>query len=146
VKTLYVVDTNVAVKWFVPEIHQTAALRLRQSDNELHVPEFFLLEFGNVVCKKWRRQEVTETVMKLMIEKVQNGSALKWHKDAPWFPKAFQIANETYRSLYDCLYLSLAIAIDGQMVTADLKFYESLKTGPYANRLLWVEDIPQSKE
>ncbi len=29
------------------------------------------------------------------------------------------------------------------MVTADLKFYESLKTGPYANRLLWVEDIPE---
>ncbi len=94
--------------------------------------------------KKLRRRDITVELSELMITDVQKVS-LHWHPDEPLFPRAFAIANETYRSLYDCLYLSLAIAIDGQMVTADLKFYETLKTGPYGNRLLWVEDIPKSK-
>jgi predicted nucleic acid-binding protein len=140
VKTL-IVDANVAIKWFLPEIHKNEALRLLNPVYSLHVPNLFLLEFGNVVAKKLRRHEISLEVAHQVIAKVQT-IPLKWHSDAPWFPSAFEIAHETYRSLYDCLYLSLAIAIDGQMVTADLKFYESLKTGPYANRLLWVEDIP----
>jgi predicted nucleic acid-binding protein len=140
VKTL-IVDANVAIKWFLPEIHKNEALRLLNPLSSLHVPNLFLLEFGNVVVKKLRRHEISLEVAHQVIAKVQT-IPLKWHPDEPLFPRAFEIANETYRSLYDCLYLSLAIAIDGQMVTADLKFYESLKTGPYANRLLWVEDIP----
>jgi len=52
----------------------------------------------------------------------------------------------TKQSFVTKLRLVLLIARDGPMVTADLKFYESLKTGPYASKLLWVEDIPQSKE
>ncbi len=142
VKHLYIVDASVAVKWYVPEIYSEAAKRLQNPDYQLQVPKFFLLEFGNVVCKKLRRRDITLELSELMITDVQKVS-LHWHPDEPLFPKAFQIANETYRSLYDCLYLSLALAIDGQMVTADLKFYDSLKTGPYANRLLWVEEIPE---
>ena len=56
--------------------------------------------------------------------------------------KAYEIANETQRSLYDCLYISLAVSLDGEMVTADLKFYEALKAGSYVKWLRWVEDIP----
>jgi len=68
--------------------------------------------------------------------------SLKWHPDEPLFPKAFEIANETGRSLYDCLYLSLAVSLDAQMVTADLRFYNALKDGDYRAKLLWIEDIP----
>jgi len=51
VKTL-IVDANVAIKWFLPEIHKNEALRLLNPRYSLHVPNLFLLEFGNVVCKK----------------------------------------------------------------------------------------------
>ncbi len=43
---------------------------------------------------------------------------------------------------YDCLYLSLAVSLDARLVTADLLFYEALKDGDYADKLLWVENIP----
>ncbi len=146
VELKYVIDTSVAVKWFVQETYSQAASRLlHHPDYSLQVPEFFLLEFGNVVGKKRRRGEITPEVRDLMMKEVQNVPWV-WHPDKILFSKAFDLADDTYRSLYDCLYLSLAIAIDGQMVTADLKFYEALKTGPYASRLLWVEYIPQSKE
>jgi predicted nucleic acid-binding protein len=142
VKRRYVIDTSVAVKWFVQEVYSEAALRVpHHPDYSLQVPEFFLLEFGNVVGKKRRRGEITPEVRDLMMTEVQNVPWV-WHPDKMLFAKAFDLADETGRSLYDCLYLSLALAIDGQMVTADRKFYEALQTSPYANRLLWVEDIP----
>jgi predicted nucleic acid-binding protein len=141
VNPIYVVDTSVAVKWYIPEIYQEAAEKLFDSRYELHVPEFFLLEFGNFLGKKYRRGELGLAESKFILGELRNLS-LTWHRDELLFPMAFDLTHETHRSLYDCLYLSLAIAIDGQMVTADLKFYESLKTGPYANWLLWVEDIP----
>jgi hypothetical protein len=34
------------------------------------------------------------------------------------------------------------VLLEGKMVTADLRFYDALKNGDYAERLLWVEDIP----
>jgi predicted nucleic acid-binding protein len=54
-----VVDASVAVKWFLPEIHWEAAWRLRDSQIALQVPAFFELEFGNVLCKKVRRGELS---------------------------------------------------------------------------------------
>ncbi len=137
----YVVDASVAVKWFVPELYREAALRLWTPECCLQVPNLFLLEVGNFVCKRRRRGELGLAESEFVMNKIRQLS-LTWHPDEPLFSKAFDLANETYRSLYDCLYLSLAIAIDGQMVTADLKFYEALQTSPYASRLLWVEDLP----
>ncbi|MEN8216823.1 MAG: type II toxin-antitoxin system VapC family toxin [Pseudomonadota bacterium] len=138
---IYVADASVVIKWYVPEIHSEAARRLRKPAYRLHVPDFFLLEFGNVVCKKLRRGDITRQLSNTMINDVQT-ILLKWHKDEPLFSKAFEIANETKRSLYDCLYLSLAVSLDAQMVTADLRLYNALKDGDYGSRLLWVEDIP----
>jgi hypothetical protein len=51
---------------------------------------------------------------------------------------------DTQRSVYDCLYLALAEAVDGMMITADHKFYSSLTGGTYGRRVLWVEDLPRS--
>ena len=141
----YVVDACVAIKWFVPEIHKEAARRLRNPSYQLHVPNLFLVEFGNIVCKKLRRKEINLEVGNLIISQVQNAS-LEWHQDDLLFLKAFEIANQTDRSLYDCLYLSLAISLEGKMVTADLRFYNALKNGDYAEWLLWVEDIPKDKQ
>ncbi|MCX6677457.1 MAG: type II toxin-antitoxin system VapC family toxin [Methanothrix sp.] len=48
---------------------------------------------------------------------------------------------ETKRSVYDCLYLALAEALDGRMVTADGKFFQALGSSPLGDRMLWVEDL-----
>ena len=53
-----------------------------------------------------------------------------------------QFAIDMQRSLYDCLYLALAAAIDGVLVTADRKFYAAVAKGVYGRRVLWVEDRP----
>jgi predicted nucleic acid-binding protein len=138
---VFIVDSSVAIKWYLPEIHQEAALRLQNPDNCLQVPNLFRLEFGNVVCKKLRCEEISEAEADFIINELQL-LPLEWYPDEPLFPKAYEIANQTARSLYDCLYLSMAMSLEGQMVTADLRFYDALKDSDYAERLLWIEDIP----
>lgn len=67
---------------------------------------------------------------------------LQQHADARLFPAAYQFAVDTQRSLYDCLYLALAAAIDGILVTADRKFYAAVAKGRLWAKVLWVEDLP----
>jgi len=138
---IFVVDSSVAIKWYFPEIHKEAAERLLNSGYHLHVPQLFLLEFINVVCKKRRRGEINAEESDFVINEIQQ-VPLKWHDDSTVLAQAYEIANQTQRSLYDCLYLSLAVSLNAEMVTADLKFYEALKIGNYAKSLLWVENIP----
>jgi predicted nucleic acid-binding protein len=138
----YIIDAGVAIKWFVPEIHSDDALRARQDSYRLHIPAFMLLEFGNVLTKKIRRQELSPPEANAILKELKY-LPLHRHADDQLFPAAYQLALDTHRSLYDCLYLALAEVIDGIMVTADRKFCTALADGPYARRVLWVEDLPQ---
>ena len=138
----YVVDASVAIKWFLPEIHSEAALRLRSSRDRLHVPARMTLELGNVLAKRIRRGELTRAEGDVVLKELKQ-LPLQRHADERLFPAAYRLALDTQRSLYDCLYLALAEAVDGMMVTADRKFYSSLTGGSYGRRVLWVEDLPQ---
>ena len=138
----YVVDASVAMKWFLPEIHSEAALRLCPPRYRLHVPALMTLELGNVLAKRIRRGELTRAEGDVVLKELKH-LPLQRHADERLFPAAYQLALDTQRSLYDCLYLALAEAVDGVMVTADRKFYSSLTGGVYGHRVLWVEDFPR---
>jgi len=141
--TRYVVDASVAIKWFIPETHAEAAARLQDTTYQLHVPAFFVLELGNVLCKKIRRQEITQEEGEAILEELEH-VPLRQHPDRRLFRSAYALAHHTHRSLYDCLYLALAETIDGQVVTADRKFYTAIANGQYKQHALWVEDLPKS--
>jgi predicted nucleic acid-binding protein len=44
------------------------------------------------------------------------------------------------RPVYDSLYLVLAEACGGQVVTADARLYRGVKSGPLETLVLWVTD------
>lgn len=141
----YVVDAGVAAKWFLPEVHSTAALRLRRATYHLHVPRLFLLEFGNIVCKKTRRGELTPDEGRGMIAGLR-ALPLRYHANELLFPKALALAFQTQHSLYDCLYVALAVQVGGAMATADRKLYDALRDTEHAPHLVWIEDLPQVEE
>jgi len=62
------------------------------------------------------------------------------HPVGPLLVASLQIALETGRSSYDCMYLALAEAIQAVVVTADRKLYNALQGGPHASLIHWVED------
>jgi len=138
----YVVDASVGIKWFLPEIHSEAASRLQFLNAALHVPAFFNLELGSVVSKRVRRSELTPEEGEAILKELKH-VPLQKHSDDRLFKPAFVLALQTKQSLYDCLYLALAETIDGQVVTADHKFYSSLEYSGYEQRMVWVEDLPK---
>lgn len=138
----YVVDASVGIKWFLPEIHSEAASRLQFLNGSLHVPAFFHLEIGSVLSKRIRRDELTQKEGEAILKELKQ-IPLQKHSDERLFKPAFALALQTKQSLYDCLYLALAETIDSWVVTADRKFYSSLESGEYGQRILWVEDLPR---
>src|SRR3989304_9486659 len=57
--SVLIVDASVAAKWFVEEEHGEAALSVLDEKNQLHAPDFLLLEMDSIVCKWVRRGVVS---------------------------------------------------------------------------------------
>ena len=56
--------------------------------------------------------------------------------------QALQLAVETGRTVYDALYLALAVAEDCTLVTADERFANALQGTPHATRVRWIGAVP----
>lgn len=136
----YVLDASIAIKWFIPEVYSDAARRLVASNHTFLVPDFFFPEVGNVLWKRVRRDEDTAENARQILADL-NAVPVEVYLSQPLMPLALDIALQTDRAVYDSLYLALAITQQCQMVTADEKFYNALRTSAYISNLLWVENI-----
>lgn len=135
-----VVDASIAIKWFIPEIYWEHAAKL-QHQADLFAPDFMLLECANILTKKVRRNEIERE----LANQIQNALDIAPIQYIPWQDftnQATQIAHDTNRSVYDCLYLAIAHQLNGKMITADKKLTDSLKThSDWQHHLLWIEDL-----
>jgi len=140
--SIVIVDASVGVKWFVPEVHAAEARQWRSGPDELHAPAFFFdLEIANILWKKVRRAEITRADADLILGQLP-GLPLTRHAEPPLLTSAFDLADRTQRTVYDCLYLALAVQLAGRMVTADQRLYNSLAGTPWAGCICWVGDLP----
>lgn len=138
----YVLDASVVMKWFIPEIHWEQAVKLQEfPESCLHAPDFVQLECSSILTKKVRRKELSlnqsNQIQELLLQ-----MPVQMHAWQDLLLEAGQVAHQTYRSVYDCLYLVLAKQLNGKMVTADKKLYLALKDSQdWADCLLWIEDF-----
>ena len=137
--SVYVVDASVAAKWFLDEPHSDAALAVLSDRNQLHAPDFFLMEIDSVLCKWIRRGEITEAEGS-RIRTTLREFPVQRHNFLPLLDPAYAMANHTGRSLYDCLYVALAVLLGGQVVTADRRLYDGLARSEFSEHVVWVED------
>ncbi|MBV8884678.1 MAG: type II toxin-antitoxin system VapC family toxin [Chroococcidiopsidaceae cyanobacterium CP_BM_RX_35] len=138
----YIVDVCVAVKWFVPEIYSEEAARLLNENYSLLAPDYLLPEAGNVFWKKIRFNEISLGEGQQALTAIQN-SPMQLVDSKLLLQDAFNLANHSGRSIYDCFYLALAIRENCQMVTSDEKFFNAIKNTVWTTSLCWVEDIPE---
>lgn len=137
-----VVDASVGVKWFLPEVHSAEARQWRNGAVELHTLAFFFdLEIANILWKKVWRAEITRADADLILAQLPPLPITRY-SEAPLLPSAFDLADRAQRTVYDCLYLALAIHLGGRMLTADQRLYNSLTGTPWAPHLCWVGDVP----
>ena len=122
---LVVLDTSVAVKWFLPEKVETLttvalALLRRHCKNEIQIiaPDLFWVEFASVLWKAIRRGKFPKASADAALASLSQ-------YEFPRFPtmnllsKAFEIATAYERTVCDCLYVALAVQTDSQLITAD---------------------------
>ena len=130
-----VLDAGVAAKWLLPAkdeplSSQASALHLRYTRAEVRivVPDMFWAEVGNAVWNAARRGRITTSVAERAIAElvlytfgtVPSRTLLK---------RAFALAASLGRSVYDCLYVALAIESNAHMVTADERLANSVPAG-----------------
>jgi predicted nucleic acid-binding protein len=139
--SVFVVDASVGLKWFIPEDHHAAARRLQDPAHQLHAPTLFDVEIANVLWKKRRRGELTRPEADAILALLP-GVPLTRHPEAPLLATAFDLADRAQRTVYDCLYLALALQVGGRLVTADEKFRNALAPTAWAGQLCWIEDVP----
>ena len=135
----FAIDASVAVKWFIPEIHSAAALRFLDEDIYLCAPDLLISELGNTLWKKTERREIALAGAQEIVEAI-GGMPVELFPASALLAAAFEIATGLKRSVYDSLYLALAIAQDAPLITADRKFHSVIAASPLAGHIAWVED------
>ncbi len=136
-----IVDASVGVKWFVPEDFTPEACQLQVGQDELHIPaSFFNIEIANILWKMMRRGELTRADADRILTDLPNLQVTR-HAEGPLLEAAFNLADQTKRTVYDCLYLALAMKTRGRMVTADLRLYNALTSTPWGQYIFWIGDV-----
>ena len=130
--TTFVVDASVAAKWMLPargELLRPEAFRLiddyQDGEVGLLVPDIFWTECGNVAWKAVRQQrfsrEDAESAMLSLVER-----SIPTVPSTKLLPDALAIALNFGRSVYDSLYVALAVQTKKQLITADERLANAL--------------------
>ncbi len=127
-----VLDASVAIKWAIPSAREPLtdeSLRLlrRYVDSEIEfiVPDIFWAELGNVLWKgtrqrRWRQDEAEAVASDMRAREFATVSSITL------LPEALRIAFAYDRSVYDCLYVALAVQSKTDLITADERMANAL--------------------
>ena len=116
--SVFVVDASVVIKWFVPEIHREAAGRLLETADHYLAPDLLFSEIGNAIWKKVRRKELTSRQGRELAADIST-VAVETVSARSLFEDAFGVAIATGLTVYDAMYLALAVRLDTKLITAD---------------------------
>lgn len=129
---LYVVDASVAAKWTLPgpsePLFVEAESVLRQfvhGQVSLVVPDFFWVEITNILCKAVRVGRCTKSSAEASLVALRN-HRIPTVSTLPLLDSALDKAIVYGRSVYDSVYLALAVESAGELVTADEKLVNAV--------------------
>jgi len=129
-----VIDASVAAKWFLPEEGAADARALLDPAYALIAPDLLWIEVAQVAWKLARRGILHPDEAQRIVHDMQS-FPVEPHDAAPLLPEAIRLALRHDRTVYDGLYLALAIAHDCPLITAVARFVNVLAAGPLAGRV-----------
>lgn len=133
-----VIDASVAAAAFFQEPHAAAAREVLIAGRTLHAPDLIYAEFGNVVWKRHRRGVIDdEEAAELLSDFLR--LPLEVAPSSELAATALQLAMRTGRTMYDSLYLALALKRDAPLVTCDKRLVNALADTPLAEQVVAVD-------
>lgn len=126
----YVLDSSVAVKWYLPEPDSAKALQLKadfQSGvHDLLTPDILSVECAHAFTRAERQKiiaigDADRHILDLMTVGVLT------HPYQPLLRRAVAISSAERIGVYDCLYVALAEREQCELVTADVRLIKNLQ-------------------
>ena len=133
-------DAGVGVKWYVEEADSEGAERLLDPGIERHVPSCFFTEAASVLQRKVAVERMLTEAEGLEAFRLLRTVPLTIYSTESLLEDAFRLGVRYRHPVYDSLYLALAEAIGGRVVTADRRLYNGVHGGPLDHLVLWVTD------
>jgi predicted nucleic acid-binding protein len=132
-----VVDASVVAAAFFLEPHRAAAAAVLADGQELVAPDLLLAEVANVIWKRHGRGEIVVSeahdlladMLRLPIDIIPSAELID---------SALELAVALGRSVYDSLYLALAVRQGAVMVTGDERLVNALASTPLAASVRWI--------
>ncbi|HEX9689402.1 MAG TPA: type II toxin-antitoxin system VapC family toxin [Thermoanaerobaculia bacterium] len=125
----FVVDASVVIKWFVPEVHGDAARRLLEYSHQYVAPDLLFAETANAVWKKVRRGELSSRHGQRLVTDLGR-VAVETVSCRALAADAHALATRIGRTVYDAMYLTLAVQLETRMITADERLARALAEIP----------------
>jgi predicted nucleic acid-binding protein len=116
--SVFVVDASLVVKWFIPEVHAVAAGRWLAAPHEYVAPDLLFPEAGNVIWKKVRRGELSVAQGRQLVSHIAR-VAVDTVDTRSLFEDAVAVAMAANVTVYDAMYVTLAVRLDTQLITGD---------------------------
>lgn len=136
----YVIDTSVAIKWYIPEPLSDAAVYYlelyRQEKARLLAPDLIIAEMGNVLWKKVRQDELIIKDARQVSDILSNYCPIKLIPSSELIPAALEIALTASLTVYDSLYLALAVSVEAPLVTADQEIKKLTSNFPFFKQVI----------
>lgn len=130
--TSLVVDASVAVKWCLPVIQeqlvpQAVSLleNFRRGSIRFLVPDLFWTELANALWKAVQRSRLSLRNAEFAFSRVQELD-LPTIPSAPLLLDALRLATNHDRTVYDSVYVVLAVHAGAELVTADERLANAL--------------------
>jgi predicted nucleic acid-binding protein len=125
-----VLDSNVAVKWALPEADTPQAVRFLnqfcRGMPEVLAPDIDPVEIAHALSRAERRGIISPPLGTRRLRAVlRHPPAL--HPYLPLLPRVFAISSAARHGVYDCLYVALAEREGCELVTADRKLISNLQ-------------------
>ncbi len=100
-------------------------------------PDLIRAELGNVLWKHWRRGELDAAIVDAALADFRR-FPLEIHSSEALLESAWVIARDHGLTVYDSLYLALAVAQQAPLVTADRRLFEASRGGALDAACWWL--------
>ncbi len=126
----YVLDSNVGLKWGLPEPDSPKAKQLRddvqQGVHELLSPNVFEVEIAHALTRAERQRKIAVGQAGILWADIMS-TPPRQEQAGPHIPRAIAISSAMRVGVYDCLYVALAEREACELLTDDDKLVKNLQ-------------------
>ena len=134
-----VVDASVIAKLFFQEPLSDIAVSAVREASDLLAPELIWAELASVAWKRVTRGRITEEQACHVLDEALR-MPIHTHPLGGLAAAALKLAVTTKRSVYDCLYLALAIDQQCRFLTADERLVNALADSRFARHICLLSE------